>query len=39
VLDASLMDQARREAGKFQAELNSAADRVLQKVFSRHRAN
>ncbi|MGD0964367.1 MAG: hypothetical protein ABSA57_10755 [Candidatus Acidiferrales bacterium] len=39
VLDASLMDQARREAGKFHAELNSAADRVLQKVFSRHRAN
>jgi hypothetical protein len=39
VLDASLMDQARREAGKFQTELNLAADRVLQKVFSRHRAN
>jgi len=39
VLDASLMDQARRQAAKFQAELNSAADRVLQKVFSRHRAN
>jgi hypothetical protein len=39
VLDASLMDQARREAGKFQTELNSAADRVLQKVFSRCREN
>src|SRR5271165_6588870 len=39
VLDASLMEQARREAGKFQAELNAAADHVLQKVFSRHRAN
>jgi hypothetical protein len=39
VLDASLMDQARREAGKFQAELDAAADRVLQRVFSRHRAN
>jgi hypothetical protein len=39
VLDASLMEQARREAGKFQAELNAAADRVLQKVFSRHRDN
>ena len=39
VLDASLMDQARREAGKFQSELNSAADRVLQKVFSHHRPN
>ena len=39
VLDASLMEQARREAGKFQAQLNAAADRVLQKVFSRHRDN
>jgi hypothetical protein len=39
ILDASLMEQARREAGKFQTELNAAADRVLQKVFSRHRAN
>jgi len=39
LLDASLMEQARREAGKFQAELNAAADRVLQKVFSRHRDN
>jgi hypothetical protein len=38
-LDASLMEQARREAGKFQAQLNAAADRVLQKVFSRHRDN
>jgi hypothetical protein len=39
LLDASLMDQARREAGKFQAELNAAADRVLQRVFSRRRDN
>ena len=39
ILDASLMEQARREAGKFQTELNAAADRVLQKVFSRQRAN
>jgi hypothetical protein len=39
LLDASLMEQARREAGKFQAELNAAAERVLQKVFSRHRDN
>ncbi len=39
VLDASLMEQARREAGRFEAELNAAADRVLQKVFSRHRDN
>ncbi len=37
LLDPSLMDQARREAGKFQTELNAAADRVLQKVFSRRR--
>jgi len=35
LLDPSLLDQARREAGKFQAELNSTADRVLQKVFAR----
>jgi hypothetical protein len=35
LLDPSLMEQARRQAGKFQADLNAAADRVLQKVFSR----
>jgi hypothetical protein len=39
LLDPSLMDQARREAAKFQDELNDTADRVLQKVFSRHRTN
>ena len=39
LLDPSLMDQARRAAAKFQLELNSAADRVLRKVFSRRRAN
>jgi hypothetical protein len=39
LLDPSLMDQARREAGKFQAQLDAAADRVLQKVFSRRREN
>lgn len=39
LLDPSLMDQARRAAAKFQAELNTAADRVLRKVFSRRRAN
>ena len=39
LLDPSLMDQARREAGKFEVELNAAADRVLRKVFSRRRAN
>jgi len=39
LLDPSLMEQARRVAGKFQLELNSAADRVLRKVFAAHRAN
>jgi hypothetical protein len=39
LLDPSLMEQARRVAGKFQLELNSAADRVLRKVFSARRAN
>lgn len=39
LLDPSLMEQARRAAGKFQVELNAAADRVLRKVFSRRRAN
>lgn len=39
LLDPSLMEQARRAAGKFEGELNAAADRVLRKVFSRHRAN
>lgn len=39
LLDPSLMDQSRKAAAKFQTELNSAADQVLRKVFSRHRAN
>lgn len=39
LLDPSLMEQARRAAGKFQWELDSAADRVLRKVFSRRRSN
>ncbi len=39
LLDPSLMDQARRAAAKFQLELNTAADRVLRKVFSRRRTN
>jgi hypothetical protein len=39
LLDPSLMEQARRAAGKFQLEINAAADRVLRKVFSRRRAN
>ncbi len=39
LLDPSLMEQARRAAGKFQWELDAAADRVLRKVFSRRRSN
>jgi hypothetical protein len=39
LLDPSLMEQARRAAGKFQQEIDAAADRVLRKVFSRHRSN
>jgi hypothetical protein len=39
LLDPSLMEQARRAAGKFQQEINAAADRVLRKIFSRRRAN
>ena len=39
LLDPSLMDQARRAAGRFELELRAAADRVLRKVFSRRRAN
>ena len=39
LLDPSLMEQARRAAGKFQAELDTAADRVLRATFSRHRSN
>ncbi len=39
LLDPSLMDQARRDAAKFQAELHAAADRVLRVVFSRRRSN
>ena len=39
LLDPSLMEQARRAAGKFQLELNAAADRVLRNIFSRRRTN
>ncbi len=39
LLDPSLMDQARRAAGKFEGDLNAAADRVLRKVFSQRRSN
>jgi hypothetical protein len=39
LLDPSLMEQARRAAGKFQLEIHTAADRVLRTVFSRRREN
>src|ERR1700677_2437027 len=39
LLDPSLMEQARRAAGKFQVELDAAADRVLRATFSRRRTN
>jgi hypothetical protein len=39
LLDPSLMEQARRAAGKFQIQLNASADQVLRRVFSHHRAN
>jgi hypothetical protein len=39
ILDPSLMEQARRAAARFQVGLNATADRVLRKVFSRHREN
>ncbi|MFZ1971239.1 MAG: hypothetical protein WAU89_00245 [Candidatus Acidiferrales bacterium] len=39
LLDPSLMEQARRAAGKFQMELNVAADRVLRRTFLRRRTN
>ncbi len=39
LLDPSLMEQARRAAGKFEAELWVAADAVLRKVFSPRRTN
>jgi hypothetical protein len=37
LLDPSLMEQARRAAGKFQLEINAASDRVLRRVFSRRK--
>jgi hypothetical protein len=39
LLDPSLMEQARRAAGRFQLEVHATADRVLRKVFSRRRRN
>jgi hypothetical protein len=34
LLDPSLMDQARREAGNFQEELHGLADQILRKTFA-----
>jgi hypothetical protein len=34
LLDPSLMDQARREAAKFQVELQGIADQILRKTFA-----
>jgi hypothetical protein len=34
LLDPSLMEQARREAGKFQLELHGIADQILRKAFA-----
>jgi hypothetical protein len=39
LLDPSMMEQARRDASKFELDLCAAADRVLQIVFSRRRSN
>lgn len=37
LLDPSLMEQARRAAGRFQVELNAAADRILRRTFAPRR--
>lgn len=37
ILDPSLIDQARRAANKFEAELDSTADRILRHVLARRR--
>ena len=39
VLDPAMLEKARRAAGKFQSELEAAADRILRTVFSRRRKN
>jgi hypothetical protein len=39
ILDPSLMDQARRAASRFQAELNAAADKALRHAFARRYGN
>jgi hypothetical protein len=39
LLDPSIMEQARRDAGKFELVLYDSADRVLRTVFSSRRSN
>ncbi len=39
LVDPSMLEQARRAAGRFQAQLQGAAERVLKKVFSTRRDN
>jgi hypothetical protein len=39
LVDPSMLEQARRAAGRFQAQLDTAAEGVLKKVFSRRREN
>jgi len=39
LVDPSMLEQARRAAGRFQVQLESAADGVLKKVFARQREN
>jgi hypothetical protein len=39
LLDPSMLEQARRAAGRFQAQLQGAAEGVLKKVFSTRRDN
>jgi len=39
LVDPSMLEQARRAAAKFQAQLDTAAEGVLKKVFARRREN
>jgi hypothetical protein len=39
LVDPSMLEQARRAAAKFQAQLDTAADGILKKVFARRREN
>ena len=39
VLDPAMLEKARRAAGKFQAQLEGTADRILRMIFSKRRKN